>query len=169
MQDTIFGGFAPNSQTAEVLSKALGNRTVMSGSISRGKNDPSQSLQMIERPLMTPDELKSIPKGHFIVMKTGTHPMRTRLRLFLEWGITFEEPYVLPEKAARKVAYASKKELEAAIDAYVRDQAAVQAEAAGTAPVPAADDTQNDKNDAEQPKPVDLRTDTEKERDHGVF
>ena len=51
-QDTIFGGFAPNSQTAEVLSKALGSRTVMSGSISRGKNDPSQSLQMMERPLM---------------------------------------------------------------------------------------------------------------------
>ena len=95
--------------------------------------------------------------------------MRTRLRLFLEWGITFEEPYVLPEKAARKVAYASKKELEAAIDAHVRDQAAVQAEAAGTAAAPAADDPQNDKNDAEQPKPVDLRTDTEKERDHGVF
>ena len=85
-QDTIFGGFAPNSQTAEVLSKALGSRTVMSGSISRGKNDPNQSIQMIERPLMTPDELKSIPKGHFIVMKTGTHPMQTRLRLFLEWG-----------------------------------------------------------------------------------
>ena len=41
-QDTIFGGFAPNSQTAEVLSKALGSRTVMSGSVSRGKNDPSQ-------------------------------------------------------------------------------------------------------------------------------
>ena len=115
VQDTIFGGFAPNSQTAEVLSKALGSRTVMSGSISRGKNDPSQSLQMIERPLMTPDELKSIPKGQFIVMKTGTHPMRTRLRLFLEWGITFGEPYVLPEKAARPVSYASKQELEQAI------------------------------------------------------
>ena len=50
-QDTIFGGFAPNSQTAEVLSKALGSRTVLSGSISRGKNDSSQSLQMIERSL----------------------------------------------------------------------------------------------------------------------
>ena len=110
-QDTIFGGFAPNSQTAEVLSKALGSRTVMSGSISRGKNDPSQSLQMIERPLMTPDELKSIPKGHFIVMKTGTHPMQTRLRLFLEWGITFGEPYQVPQQAARKVYYASKAEL----------------------------------------------------------
>ena len=111
VQDTIFGGFAPNSQTAEVLSKALGSRTVMSGSISRGKDDTSQSLQMIERPLMTPDELKSIPKGHFIVMKTGTHPMQTRLRLFLEWGITFGEPYQVSQQAARKVYYASKAEL----------------------------------------------------------
>lgn len=115
VQDTIFGGFAPNSQTAEVLSKALGSRTVMSGYISKGKNDPSQTIQMMERPLMTPDELKSIPKGHFIVMKTGFHPMQTRLRLFLEWGITFGEPYTIPEKAARPVAYANKQELEAAI------------------------------------------------------
>ncbi len=112
---TIFGGFAPQSQTAEVLSKALGSRTVLSGSISKGKNDPSQSLQMIERPLMTPDELKSIPKGQFVVMKTGSHPMRTRLRLFLDWGITFGEPYILEEKAARTVAYANKQELEDAI------------------------------------------------------
>ena len=115
VQDTIFGGFAPQSQTAEALSRALGSRTVMSGSISRGKNETSQSLQMIERPLMTPDELKSIPKGHFIVMKTGTHPMRTRLRLFREWGITFGEPYQVPERAARKVYYADKEELTRAI------------------------------------------------------
>jgi type IV secretion system protein VirD4 len=111
-QCTIFGGFAPNSQTADVLSKALGSRTVMSGSISRGKNDPSQSLQMMERPLMTPDELKSLPKGQFVVMKTGTHPMQTRLRLFLDWGITFDNVYEVPEKAERKVAYADKDELE---------------------------------------------------------
>ena len=111
-QDTIFGGFAPNSQTAEVLSKALGNRTVLSGSVSRGKNDPSQSLQMMERPLLTPDELKSIPKGNFIVQKTGQHPMRTRLRLFLEWGISFEEPYIAPERVDRAVAYANREDLE---------------------------------------------------------
>ena len=111
-QDTIFGGFAPNSQTAEVLSKALGNRTVLSGSVSRGKNDPSQSLQMMERPLLTPDELKSIPKGNFIVQKTGHHPMHTRLRLFLEWGITFEEPYIVPERVDRAVAYANREDLE---------------------------------------------------------
>lgn len=111
-QDTIFGGFAPNRQTAEVLSKALGNRTVLSGSVSRGKNDPSQSLQMMERPLLTPDELKSIPKGNFIVQKTGQHPMRTRLRLFLEWGISFEEPYIVPERVDRAVAYANREDLE---------------------------------------------------------
>ena len=115
-QDTIFGGFAPNSQTAEQLSKALGSRTVLSGSISRSKNDPSQSLQMIERPLMTPDELKSIPKGSFVVMKTGTHPMQTKLRLFLDWGITFGAPYITPEHAARPVAYASRQELFLRID-----------------------------------------------------
>ena len=117
VQDTVFGGFAPQSKTADSLSGSLGSRTVLSGSISKGKNDPSQSLQMMERPLMTPDELKSIPKGHFVVMKTGTHPMKTRLRLFLDWGITFEEPYTMPERAARKVAYANKAELERSIRA----------------------------------------------------
>lgn len=60
LQDTIFGGFAPNSSSAEVLSKALGSRTVMSGSVSRGKNDPSQSLQMIERPLLTSPPLQGV-------------------------------------------------------------------------------------------------------------
>ena len=127
-QCTIFGGFAPNSQTAEVLSKALGSRTVMSGSISRGKNDPSQSLQMMERPLMMPDELKSLPKGQFVVMKTGTHPMQTWLRLFLDWGITFDRVYEVPEKAARKVAYADKDELERRImTRYHADRAAEDA------------------------------------------
>lgn len=114
-QDTIFGGFAPQSQTAETLSKALGSRTVLSGSVSKGKNDTNQSLQMMERPLMTPDELKSIPKGEFVVMKTGAHPMRTRLRLFLDWGITFGEAYQTPEYGQRKVYYADRKELEKAI------------------------------------------------------
>ena len=110
-QDTIFGGFAPGSQTAETLSKSLGSRTVQTGYINQSKNDPSQSLQMAGKPLMTPDELKALPKGEFIVMKTGCHPMRTRLRLFLEWGITFGAAYQVPQQAARKVYYASKAEL----------------------------------------------------------
>lgn len=111
-QDILFGGFAPNSESAEILSKALGNRTVLSGSISRGKNDPSQSLQMMSRPLMSPDELKTLPKGHFILAKTGFCPMQTTLPLFLKWGIQFGEAYEIPEQAARPVAYADRFELE---------------------------------------------------------
>ena len=113
-QDTIFGGFAPQSKTAEALSSALGSRTVLSGSVSQGK-ESSQSLQMMARPLMTADELKSIPKGEFVVMKTGTHPMRTRLRLFLDWGITFEKDSQAPEPVVRRVAYAGCEELMANI------------------------------------------------------
>ncbi len=112
-QLTIFGGFAPNSQSAEILSKALGEQTILSGSVSHGK-EKSQSLQMIGRPLMTTDELKSMPKGQFIVMKTGMYPMISPLKLYFKWGISFEEPYILEDKGARKVTYMNK-------DALIRE------------------------------------------------
>lgn len=111
-QDILFGGFAPNSESAEILSKALGNKTVLSGSISRGRNDPSQSLQMIQRPLMTADELKALPKGDFIVAKTGYHPMCTKLPLFLKWGISFEEEFSVKTNDIRKTEYADRYSLE---------------------------------------------------------
>ena len=165
---TIFGGFAPNSQTAEVLSKALGSRTVMSGSVSKGggKDSASRSLQMMERPLMTPDELKSIPKGQFVVMKTGTHPMQTRLRLFLDWGISFGDPYLLPERAARTVAYANKQELEQAIFRCHHAQPA-ESDTPPAPPVPPKTPTarggasyaQARRTRREPPPPVVVRTD----------
>jgi type IV secretion system protein VirD4 len=118
-QLTIFGGFAPNSTSAEVISKALGSRTVMSGSVSRSKDNPSQSIQMIERPLMTPDELKNLPKGTFVVMKTAFHPMKVKLKLFFKWGINFEEPYIVEENGNREVKYANKAEIvNSIIEAY---------------------------------------------------
>jgi type IV secretion system protein VirD4 len=112
----ISGGFAPSSDTADLVSKALGSRTVMSGSVSRGQRDPSQSLQMMERPLMTADELRTMEKGRFIVMKIGQHPVFARLKLFFKWGISFDgPPYEIPDKSARRVAYASREGIEAAI------------------------------------------------------
>ena len=121
-QLTIFGGFAPNSPSAEVLSKALGTRTVLTGSVSKGKNDPSESLQMTERPLMSADELKAMPKGQFVVMKTGAYPMKVRLKLFFDCGISFGEPYTVKENANRKVEYAEKKELvEKIVEKYCPD------------------------------------------------
>ena len=114
-QLTVFGGFAPNSQSAEVLSKALGEQTVQSGSVSLGK-ERSQSIQMMGRPLMTVDELKSMPKGQFIVMKTGTHPMISKLKLYFKWGIQFGEPFLLEDRGARRVEYASRDALMAAVE-----------------------------------------------------
>lgn len=38
--------------------------------------------------------------------------MRTKLRLFLDWGITFDpDGYRMPERAARKIAYIDQGEL----------------------------------------------------------
>lgn len=115
-QLTIAGGFAPSSETADIISKALGSRTVMTGSVSRSKNDPSQSLQMTERPLMSADELKSMKKGSFIVMKTGAHPFVSKLKLFFKWGISFPaKDYEVADKGARRVSYVSRERLIMAI------------------------------------------------------
>ena len=119
-QVTIAGGFAPTSGTADEISRSLGSRTVMTGSVSRSKNDPSQSLQMTERPLMTADELKSMKKGNFIVMKTGTHPFISKLKLFFKWGIDFDtDKYEVEDKGTRKVHYTNKDVIEEAVlDAF---------------------------------------------------
>ena len=141
VQLTIFGGFAPNSETAQVMSKSLGSRTVQSGSISKGKDNTSQSLQMMERPLMTPDELKSMPKGQFIVMKTGAHPMKVKLKLFFQWGISFGEPYTVPDKGNRPVAYAGKEALVQAIqEKYPPQEEPQQPKAKEQPPQPGPED-----------------------------
>ena len=147
-QITLFGGFAPNSSSAETLSKALGSRTVMSGSISRGKDNPSQSLQMVERPLMTPDELKSMPRGEFIVMKTGVHPMKVHLKLFFKWGIEFDEehPYTVPENGNRKVQYAEKSEIQQGIMEKYHPESVFDA--------PAPSDKVNGGSPVQEQKPV---------------
>ena len=138
VQDTIFGGFAPGSESAETMSDALGMKTVMSGTVSKGGGKQGgESLQMIQRPLLTPDELKTLPKQNFIVMKTGTYPMRTRLRLFLDWGIRFGEPYRPAEQAERQVAYAGRESVETAIlKTYQQQTPPIPASAApATAPI----------------------------------
>ena len=121
-QLTIFGGFAPNSTSAEVLSKALGSRTVMSGSVSKGKDNPSQSLQMIERPLMNPDELKSLPKGTFVVMKTGFYPMKVKLKLsdynsnILDAGVYDGKRYFIPVTFEPQILLSSSSKLSKYLD-----------------------------------------------------
>ncbi len=91
----------------------------MSGSVSKGRGEPSEQLQMMKRELMTPDELKAMEKGSFVVMKTGFNPMRTKLPLFTKWGLAFDGQYSMPEKSNRRVEYADKSEVvESILKAY---------------------------------------------------
>ncbi len=120
-QLAMYCGFAPMSEDADEVSKRLGNKTVLSGSVSRG-NNASQSLQMIERPLMTGDELRTMKKGSMLVTKTGAHPIMTKMKLFTKWGITFSEPYKLQDKSARPVKYVSEKDIAMAIMNQQRTQ-----------------------------------------------
>ena len=114
-QVTIYGGFAPGSEAAQSLSKNLGDITVQAGSISKGKGDGSRTLQMTGRPLISPDELRALPKGRFIVTKTGIRPMQTTLRLFTEWGIVLDDEWRMPEQEPRPIVYADRVDLERAI------------------------------------------------------
>ena len=107
-QNAIFSGFAPNSETAKVLSDNLGQYTVQSGSVSKGKEGSSESLQMIGKHLLDIFELKTLPKFTFVTMKTGALPIKTMFPLFFKWGINFEEPFKVPYKGDREVRYVNK-------------------------------------------------------------
>jgi len=36
---------------------------------------------------MTADEIRTMPKGEFVVMRTGKHPIKVHYDLYLDWGI----------------------------------------------------------------------------------
>ena len=110
-QLTVFGGFAPNSETADVMSKNLGDQTILSGTVTQSVKDGSRQLQMLPRALMTVDELKTMPKFHFIIARTGANPMKTKLDLFFKWGIDLDKEYTVSNREVRKVSYAGKEEL----------------------------------------------------------
>ncbi|MGX8700923.1 type IV secretory system conjugative DNA transfer family protein [Caproiciproducens sp.] len=110
--NALFGGFTPLSKGAEDVSRALGNQTVMSGSTSRSgsfeRDSSTKSLQMIQKPLMTAEQIRNMPENQWILTKTRTHPLKTILKRFDEWGIKLDTPFAMPENATRTVRYASR-------------------------------------------------------------
>jgi len=80
---------------------------------------------MIARPLMTPDELKSMQKGQFVIMKTGRNPIRATLRLFTKWGITFDKQYELEDRGARAVHYVNRFGMEREVKRAYRKKEAI--------------------------------------------
>ena len=111
--DTIAGAFGPLSQDAEFISKQLGNRTAHTGSVTTDGKTGEQSLseQMMEVPLMAPNELREMPRGEYVLLKTFCRSARTRMPLFTDWGITLEEKYHVTERAKREIEYMDVNEL----------------------------------------------------------
>lgn len=111
----LYGGFAPESKLAHNVSKALGNVTVATGSVSKNSFKVFESnitTQMTGKPLISEGELNRFKTGEFIVRRSGQYPMRTKLELFLNWGISFPEQLIPKEKKLRPVKYLSARNLE---------------------------------------------------------
>lgn len=53
-----------------------------------------------------------MPKGNFILAKTGDMPYENKTSFVFKRGIRFEEVYEVPEQPAREVVYADRLELE---------------------------------------------------------
>ena len=115
-QTVIFGGFSPMSDTAVTFSKLLGNQTVAAGSVSTNNREgrglfgsgsnSSRSVNMIARPLMTPDELQLLPFGKWVVNRRGSHPFIANMPRYDKWGIRLEAPYISETREYVPTAYA---------------------------------------------------------------
>lgn len=79
-QMTLFSYQSPNAlDTAKEFSGILSNYTTQGGSVSRGDRNDSHSVQLMGRALMTVDEIITMPKEHWVLMKSGEHPLKVNL------------------------------------------------------------------------------------------
>ena len=76
-QTLITSFVAPSAlNTAEAISKILGNETILTGSSSSNYGKTSTTTSLIGRPLKSPSDLITMPLGEFIVIKGGTKPCK---------------------------------------------------------------------------------------------
>lgn len=81
----MFTFCSPSSQqTAESLSKMLGNETVLTGSVSYNQGRATSTNSMVGKPLISPAEMVIIPWGTWVVMKAGRKPFKTYLYPYRE-------------------------------------------------------------------------------------
>lgn len=66
--------------TAQALSKEMGSYTVVTSSVTNSGRSGSSSQSMTGRPLMTNDEIGSLPIGTWLVLAGGHHPILARLK-----------------------------------------------------------------------------------------
>lgn len=93
-QMTYFSGLATGQyDEAKRLSEAIGKETILSGSISRKNSNlkmynPGQiSEQMQGKPLIFPDEILKLGMGEWIVLRSGSNPMKTKLKMYSDYKL----------------------------------------------------------------------------------
>ena len=77
--DTVVFLGGKSTETNEMVSKMIGKQTVkvLTESDSRGANrSTTQNYNVIERDLMTPDEVGRLPRDESIVLISGTYPLK---------------------------------------------------------------------------------------------
>lgn len=59
---------------------------------------------------MSPDQIRGMKKGEWILMRTGMNPAQMKLPKLEKWNIEIdtEHPYKIPTKASRTISYADK-------------------------------------------------------------
>ena len=107
------------SDTAVEFSRLLDTQTVASGSVSinnngnslSGNSNSGRSMSMISRPLMSPDELRVLPFGKWVVTRRSEHPFQANLPRYDQWGIHLDNPYASVQRSRSSASYASCDEL----------------------------------------------------------
>ena len=106
--NAVFVGVDPQGQPKHAHKRGTGSESTYKGNVPGSQPEysfhwmgtssrpcwtcfPMTTRQsgLLERPLMTPDELKAMPPGSVCGDETGRRPMRVRLKLFFHWGIQF--------------------------------------------------------------------------------
>ena len=117
-QNAILGWLAPLSDTNDNLSKMLGNQTVSSASVSSGKDSKNRTIQMTGKALMSPQAIRAMPKGHYILMKSGLYPTKIKIERYTTTkAIQIDKPYTMEEQPYHTIEYANRDEFICSIQA----------------------------------------------------
>lgn len=60
---------------------------------------------------MTADEIRTLPFGEWVFLKTRNHPMHTTLKRYSDWEITLDTPFNIPSQTIKPIQYANREAL----------------------------------------------------------
>lgn len=130
--------------TAERISKALGNKTILTGSVSEshdssksgsllGGTSHSTTKQMMDRALMTPSEVLHMDQyGFKLLLRRNQYPFKTHLTGYYkpEWGLTPTpiDDVVIVKNEIKDINYMTYDELMENLDDYVQSNTTIKKE-----------------------------------------